>query len=256
MLDREKENNTVCSSINSSSNFVNNVFANIHYLGFNIKLLFSFTWNFRSFLDFVVKGHRHCWGDFFTRWWEPEEEWFWQFGNFSKLKTAFCEYWSSIKFKISIICVSKEYEIKTKMVQEQWIQLKTTFLFFFIGFYWLLVGANKNLVGTGWMSKFVVRGGTPSFSQQRKSCINFASRLLYTMKKLRAHHIHHVPKWKIWALYVSQIYMVYTFTCLFSLCNRINLSHHEHVSSGPMMAVVSLKRVSLIKHNQTNLFMT
>ena len=34
-----------------------------------------------------------------------------------------------------MICVSKEYEIKTKMVQEQWLQLKMTFLFFYwVGF--------------------------------------------------------------------------------------------------------------------------
>ena len=25
------------------------------------------------------------------------------------------------------------------------------------------------------------------------------------------------------------IYMVYIFTCLFSVCNTINVSHHEHV---------------------------
>ena len=41
MLDRKKENNTVCSSINSPSNLVNNVFASVHCLGFNIKLQFS-----------------------------------------------------------------------------------------------------------------------------------------------------------------------------------------------------------------------
>ena len=40
MLDRKKENNTVCSSINLPSNLVNNVFASVHYLDFNIKLLF------------------------------------------------------------------------------------------------------------------------------------------------------------------------------------------------------------------------
>ena len=39
----KKENNTVCSSINLPSNLVNNVFASVHYLGFNIKLLFFFT---------------------------------------------------------------------------------------------------------------------------------------------------------------------------------------------------------------------
>ena len=43
--------------------------------------------------------------------------------TFSMLKTAFCEYWTSINIKISMTCVLKEYEIKTKMVQ-----LKITFL--------------------------------------------------------------------------------------------------------------------------------
>ena len=40
------------------------------------------------------------------------------------MKTAFCEYWTSINIKISITCVYKEHEIKTKMVQEQWLQIK------------------------------------------------------------------------------------------------------------------------------------
>ena len=66
--------------------------------------------------------------DFFNRCREPEEEWFWQSEPFSKRKTAFCEYWISIKIKISMTCVSKEHEIKTKMVQEQQQQLKTKFL--------------------------------------------------------------------------------------------------------------------------------
>ena len=39
----KKENNTVCSLINSASNLVNNVFASVYYLGANIKLLFFFT---------------------------------------------------------------------------------------------------------------------------------------------------------------------------------------------------------------------
>ena len=43
-------------------------------------------------------------------------------------KTAFCEHWTSIKIKINITCVSKEYEIKTKMEQEQCLQLKMLFL--------------------------------------------------------------------------------------------------------------------------------
>ena len=65
MLDRKKENNTVWSSINSPSNLVNNVFASAHYLGFNIKLLFLFTKNFRSFSDFVSKSSEHAAGGIF-----------------------------------------------------------------------------------------------------------------------------------------------------------------------------------------------
>ena len=67
MLDRKKENNTVYSSINSTSNLVNNVFASVHDLGFNIKLLFFFTQDFRIFSDFVSKSSEHYWEDF-TRW--------------------------------------------------------------------------------------------------------------------------------------------------------------------------------------------
>ena len=62
--------------------------------------------------------------NFFTGWWEPKEKWFWQFKPFSKLKTTFYEYWTSIKIKISMTCVWKEYEIKTKMVQAQCLHLK------------------------------------------------------------------------------------------------------------------------------------
>ena len=43
MLDRTKENNTVYSSITSPSNLANNVFASVHYVDFNIKLLLFFT---------------------------------------------------------------------------------------------------------------------------------------------------------------------------------------------------------------------
>ena len=43
-----------------------------------------------------------------------------------KAKSSFL--WTSIEVKISMTCVSIEYEIKTKMVQEQWIQLKMKFL--------------------------------------------------------------------------------------------------------------------------------
>ena len=65
ILSETTENNTVCSLINSPSNLVNNVFASVHYyLGFNAKLMFFFTYNFRSFPDFVSKTSEHCWGIF------------------------------------------------------------------------------------------------------------------------------------------------------------------------------------------------
>ena len=37
------------------------------------------------------------WGNFFTGWREPEEEWCWWFKPFLNLKTAFCDYWRAIK---------------------------------------------------------------------------------------------------------------------------------------------------------------
>ena len=58
---------------------------------------------------------------FFIGWWEPEEKWFWPFKPFPKLKTTFCKYWKLIKIKISMTCLYKEYEVKIKMVQEQWL---------------------------------------------------------------------------------------------------------------------------------------
>ena len=67
-------------------------------------------------------------GDLFNGWRVPEEQWSWRFKPFSKLKIALSEYWTSIKIKINMTCVSKEYEIKTKMEQEQWLQLKMLFL--------------------------------------------------------------------------------------------------------------------------------
>ena len=48
--------------------------------------------------------------------------------TFSKRKATFCEHWTPIKIKISMTYVYKEYEVKIKMIQEQWLQLKITFL--------------------------------------------------------------------------------------------------------------------------------
>ena len=90
---------------------------------------------------------KFCWGRFFTGWWEPGEEWFSWFKPFSKLKTAFCEYCTSIKIKINMPCVYKEYEIKAKMVLEQWLQLKMKFLLLFSGEIFSGRGMSKFLVG-------------------------------------------------------------------------------------------------------------
>ena len=44
--------------------------------------------------------------------------------DFLPLKTTLCKFWTSIKIKISMTCVYREYEVKIKMVQQQWLQLK------------------------------------------------------------------------------------------------------------------------------------
>ena len=63
-------------------------------------------------------------GDLFMCWWESQEECFWSFKPFSKLKTTICKDWTLIKIKISMTCVCKEYEGKMKIVLEQWLELK------------------------------------------------------------------------------------------------------------------------------------
>ena len=161
MLDRKKENNTVCSSINLPSNLVGNVFASVHYLDFNIKLLFFFTHNFRSFPDFVSKSSEHCWRDFFTRCWEPKEEWFWRFENFSKLKQHF---------------VNTEHQLKSKLA-------------------WSVFQRSMQ-----WRSSVHI------------TCIKSGH-----LTSARFEH------------FVCHRYIWYIFSLLFSVCNTIDLSHHEHV---------------------------
>ena len=39
---------------------------------------------------------------------------------------------TSIKLKISVNCVFREYKVKMQMVQKQWLQLKMKFLFGYI----------------------------------------------------------------------------------------------------------------------------
>ena len=56
-------------------------------------------------------------GRLFTDWWESEEEWFCLTEPFSEPETAFCKHWTSIKIKISMTCVYKEYEVKIEIVK-------------------------------------------------------------------------------------------------------------------------------------------
>ena len=44
--------------------------------------------------------------------------------TFSRVKTTFCNYWTSIKIKITMTCVYKENVDKIQMVEEEWLQLK------------------------------------------------------------------------------------------------------------------------------------
>ena len=48
----------------------------------------------------------------------------WSFRLFSKLKATICKYWSLIKIKITMTFVFNEYEVKMKIAQEQWLELK------------------------------------------------------------------------------------------------------------------------------------
>ena len=47
---------------------------------------------------------------YFMGCWEPEDECFWPFKSFPKLKTTICKHWTLIKIKIGMTCVCKEYE--------------------------------------------------------------------------------------------------------------------------------------------------
>ena len=67
---------------------------------------------------------KFCWERFF--WWlsnggNLKRSDFDYSNPFSKLKTTCCKYWTSIEIKINVACVYKEFEVKIKMVQEQWL---------------------------------------------------------------------------------------------------------------------------------------
>ena len=99
----------------------------------------------------VGRSCKFCWQDFFNGWLKPEEEWFWSCKPFSKIKATFCKYWTSIKIKIGMTCVYKEYKVKIKMVQEQMATAKNDF-FWIITWKLLFSGAGINvLLEGGWI---------------------------------------------------------------------------------------------------------
>ena len=144
-------------------------------------------------------------GNFFTGQREPEEEWFWQIEPFSKLKTTFCEYWASIKMKINLVCVSKEYEIKTKMEPEQWLQLKIRLK---NCFYWVITWKVVGQIKFWWMGWEGGGGGGVvslllwgNFSR----CGGWANFWLVGWGTLP-----HFPQWE-----KTYIYIIYIYICIY-----------------------------------------
>ena len=77
------------------------------------------------------------WGDFFTGLREPKEAWFWRFKPFSKLKTAFRECWTSMRFidEIHRWFASSEFVFSKRRFPEenmQWASSKGLMIFLFL----------------------------------------------------------------------------------------------------------------------------
>ena len=96
---------------------------------------------------------------------------------FKKLKTAFCDCQTSIKFKISMTCVYKEYKIKTKWYRSNdsifyWV-MTWTLLFRGGGGIKFLVGESLLggiFLGGGGISKFLTgEGGLPPIPSVEKT---------------------------------------------------------------------------------------
>ena len=125
-----------------------------------------------------------------------------------------------------MICVSKEYEIKTKMVQEQWLQLKMTFLFF----YWVELTFGGEGIKIWWeggrgggMSKFLAGGGTPPIPPVGKTRYYIYIYIyIYT-------HIHY-----------THIY--YTYTYRKELCQQVCIYNEE----APCTSHTSYAKVAIL----------
>ena len=101
-------------------------------------------------------NQKFCWGIFFTGQWEPEEELFWPIIPFSKLKIAFCEYWTSIKTKISMTPVCpKSMKLKQKWCMNIDYNRKCCFYCYWVITWKLLFSGGINL-WWGWRNKNLV----------------------------------------------------------------------------------------------------
>ena len=81
---------------------------------------------------------------------------------FSKLQTTFYIYWTSINVKTSMTCQYKEYEVKTKIVQEQQLYLKMKFLLNY-NLFWAL--ALECTVAFSLVQKYIFDCCSDPFSQ-------------------------------------------------------------------------------------------
>ena len=139
-----------------------------------------------------------------------------------------------LKSKLAWSMFEKSMKLKQKMVQKQWLATAKNDVFIF---YWVDLpfdGTGKKFGGEGVNEQIFGWLGDSPIPLVGKNLYKLWQQVFIYNKKFCAHHIHHAPKWpsyfcNVWALCVSQIYMVHIFTYLFSLCNTINLSHHEHV---------------------------
>ena len=148
-----------------------------------------------------------------------------------------------------MIFVSKEYEIKTKMVEQEWLQLK---MFLFFCWVELTFGGE----GRGEWANFWAGGGTPRIPPVVKTLYTYIHIYIYICTYIYIHIYYTYIKELCQQVFIYNeeapctshtcakvaflllqdlstlcvtVHMVYIFTCLFSVHNKIKLWCHEHV---------------------------
>ena len=143
-----------------------------------------------------------------------------------------------LKPKLAWSVFQKSNEIKRKMVEEQWLQLKRTFLFFYWVEWW--DGIKISCGGGKWANFCLVEGllhppvrkalyklwQQVFIYNEQGTCTSHTSCAKLTILLLLDLSTFCVTRYM---LIYGICYMVYVFTCLFSVGNTINSSHHEHV---------------------------